>query len=312
MTAIKNVSSLPWIVPGQPAPVQEALLETVQAIVDAFVLGQAQGGLPIPALQAGPLPAPAPGFDAAGAAQDILRRMIAARQGPGGCWAPGMPAELPRFPDAFAAGPIGGCEAPGGEMSVRDAAGVLAQHWDQVATGKHKTVNKGDLEKVVTSDSASPELKAAANTLLNNPQSISVIAGAHKDMPFPFFPEGDTITKNDINKVVSPGDTTLNGIDPGSGPLPEIDSPADAAAILKKHWDQAGTGKFKTVDKDRLEQLVASNDAPPELKAAANAILRNGWLDQMAHAREEPSPFMPHGAISEADLNTLTSPGFGG
>lgn len=244
-------------------------------------------------------PAPGPGFSCAPTGdpyQDMVNQQLQALQalcGPQGV------------------GPAGPGAAPGagGAMSTHQAAAVLDKHWDKVATGKCKTVGKEQLEDVVASNWAPPELKLAANTLLNTPNAVDQIAGAHKDGPF-----ANGMTKKDINTVLSPGDTTLSpapgwsvgGAGAGFGMPQDIQS---AAAVLKRHWDDVGTGKMKTADEDQLRDIIASNSAPPALKAACNLLLNSGAVDRIAGAHDD-GPFAR--GISEKDLNTIMSPGWQG
>lgn len=79
-----------------------------------------------------------------------------------------------------------------------------------------------------------------------------------------------------------------------------------ACEVLKKHFDSAATGKFKTVDEESLRDVIASDDAPAELKQAANTLLNNPTaLGQIQGAHADG---LANG-ITMADLNTVTSPG---
>jgi hypothetical protein len=208
------------------------------------------------------------------------------------------------------AGAAPGAAGAGGAMSPQQAAAVLDKHWDKIATGKCKTVDKEQLEEVVASGWAPPELKLAANTLLNTPNAVEQIAGAHDDGPF-----AQGMTRKDLNTVLSPGDTTLAPA-PGwsvGGPGAGFGLPQDvqsAAAVLKRHWDDVGTGKCKSADADQLREIVASGSASPALKAACNLLLNSpGLVERLAGAHDD-GPFAQ--GITEKDLNTIMSPGWQG
>lgn len=189
---------------------------------------------------------------------------------------------------------------PAGEgMSVREASSVLQQNFEQVSeNGKFgQSITKKSLENAVASDTTSPEVKAAANAFLNNPQALEVITKAHGDGP------SGGMTKGDLNTVLSPGNHTLDGLD-GLNPnnLPP-GSQAHAIAEIRKHWDQVGTGKFNSASKSDLERVLASDSAPPELKEAVNQVLNTPGLYERLKG-----PF----GISLGDLNKAMSPGWGG
>lgn len=290
-----------WLCPvplGVPSSPREAVaqlalgLGLAESALDAFLRGSgsaSQYGLPALG-QGGCFQAPAcsPGLDQVSAQQQIIQNLLLLQQLQGVGCGPGLSPGRP-------AG-----------MDTRTACDVLSKNFDQVATGKFKSIDKGSLEKIVASNDASPELKMAANTLLNNPAAIDQIAGAHKDC----LAKG--ITKGDLNTVLSPGNTTLDGIESTAAGNHPPGSFEESVAVLRKHWDRAASGKFKTVDKGSLDKIVSSNDAPPELKAAANAILNNpSWLGTISGAHQD-GPFIGEGRISLGDLNTVMSPGWRG
>ena len=249
---------------------------------------------------------------------------------PAGAVPPGLQQllELARFASLLGGGlnPLQGGASPTGACGglqadrateVHNAAAVLDRHWDKVGTGKNKVADKDRLRDIVASDWAPPELKGACNTILNTPGAFEEITSAHSSGSGPF---GSGISQGDLNTVQSPGNTSIsNG--PGSG-APGIcgggvsgvaqDGAMDtrqAADVLRRNWDKVGTGKDKVCDQNRLRDIVASDWAPPELKAAANAILNTPGAYQTltsAHGSGD-GPFGQ--GISSGDLNTVLSPG---
>lgn len=297
--------SIPLVTPP-PAQVLQALVgEQRAALVDALM----SGGAPLPAGCFGPapsLPLLPPGFDATSAAALVQALRGASPFGPAALGA-GLPGLPPGIGGAGGAPPyltdlralLG--QPASGAMSTRDASQVLLQNFEQCSQGGKfgPSITKSSLEKVVASDTASPELKAAANTFLNNPQALEVIGKAHKDGPT------GGVTRGDLNTVLSPGNSTLGGLDALNPANLVPGSEQHALATLRKHWDQVGTGKFGTASRGDLQRILGSDSAPPELKQAVAQVLGTPGLFDRLQGAQRDVPF----GISKADVNTALAGG---
>ena len=285
---------------NQPAGAIASLDAYAQSPGLPFELAPGGGGLPLPSGNFDP-----------GAAAALIQMMRGqspfgpgALGGAGGGFAPDLLGGYVPGPGSPFAQYFQGLEGlgrlPAGEgMSVREASAVLQQNFEQCSeNGKFgKSITKKSLENAIASDTTSPEVKAAANAFLNNPQALEVITKAHSDGP------SSGMTKGDLNTVLSPGNRTLDGLDALNPNNLPPGSQAHAIAEIRKHWDQVGTGKFNTASKSDLERVLSSDSAPPELKEAVNQVLNTPGLYERLKG-----PF----GISVGDLNKAMSPGWGG
>ena len=110
----------------------------------------------------------------------------------------------------------GGGFAPG-SMDLRTAATVLQKNWDKVKLGDggtpllgllglNKTTTKDKLKEIVASDSASPELKAACNAILNTPGAFEKISSAYNEkIGLKKEIGGGNFSSGDLNTFLSPG-----------------------------------------------------------------------------------------------------------
>lgn len=164
----------------------------------------------------------------------------------------------------------GGAVQPQPAMTADRATQVLNQNFDNVSGGK-ETVSRDDLRRALTDPNSSPEMKDAANFLLNNPDAFRKLDTADQRAagPVPMFTAlGDG--------RISKGDTVA-AMQSGTQTQPE----RNAVAALLANKDSLMAGGDKLISKDELSMIAMTGKlpngqpAPADLQQAAKYFTEN-------------------------------------
>ncbi|MEW5819364.1 MAG: hypothetical protein AB1782_04175 [Cyanobacteriota bacterium] len=164
-------------------------------------------------------------------------------------------------------------------IDPKEAMNTLLKNWDMLdtAAGKGKRdgiVSRDDLKAIANSSSLDPELKKAAQYLIDNPAVFNMLdhAGAKsKKMD-------GKLSTNDINTAMNNG--WLNGLTPPENFDASKMSTEDAARIIYQNFTlfDTATGKGERdgrVSSGDLRTIVNSSSLPEHVRAAAQYFLDN-------------------------------------
>ena len=156
-------------------------------------------------------------------------------------------------------------------MNADRAAQVLNQNFDNVSGGK-ETVNRDDLRRALTDPNSSPEVKSAANFLLNNPDAFRKIETADQRSQ---GSGGLSAVVGDGR--ISKGDTVASMALSNTQTQPE----RNAVAALLANKDSLMAGGDKLISKDELGMIATTGKlpngqpAPADLQQAAKYFTEN-------------------------------------
>lgn len=199
-------------------------------------------------------------------------------------------------------------------MTANMAIQTLINNMDiaDTAAGVGRTDNiigKNDLEALANSPNIDPQLKAAAQYMLNNPAVFNTLDDAAKRRGS----NDGLIGLNDLQAALNNG--TFNNFDPPPGFNPNNMTMGDAAKILLQNKDffdrAAGIGGHDgIIGKADLEAAANSQDLPPHVRMAAQYLLQNEAVFNAIDVAKGRGTFWgwftgadrPDGKISTGDL----------
>lgn len=160
---------------------------------------------------------------------------------------------------------------PQPSMNADLAAQVLNQNFDNISGGK-KTLDRDDLRRALTDPNSSPEVKSAANFLLNDPDAFRKIDTAHQRSQ---GSGGLSAAVGDGR--ISKSDTVASMALSNTQTQPE----RNAVAALLANKDSLMAGGDKLISKDELGMIATTGKlpngqpAPADLQQAAKYFTEN-------------------------------------